>query len=147
MVKIPNFIGEYRHNKDAKGRLAMPAKFRSSLGPTFYITVGIDQCIAIYTEEEFAKLNEKLSEYPDMMKTTRSVNRQIMAHARECEPDSQGRILLPADLIRHAGLKKDCAVVGVGSHVEIWAGEIWDEICEQDLTNLADIAEKLPEIH
>ncbi|MBQ1305632.1 MAG: division/cell wall cluster transcriptional repressor MraZ [Erysipelotrichales bacterium] len=132
---------------DSKGRLAMPAVFRTGLGSVFYATVGIDHCIAIYTENEFGKLYERLLDYPDMKKNSRIVMQQIMGSARECEPDAQGRIMIPANLIKHAYLKKDCAIVGVGSHVEIWDGETWDKTKEDALERLSDIAENLPEIH
>ncbi len=147
MVKSPIFIGEYRHNLDVKGRLAIPANFRDALGLHFYAAVGLDKCVSLYTEEQFSLLYEQLLAYPDTKKNSRSLMQQIMGQAGKCEPDSQGRVMLPANLIRYAGLQKDCAVVGVGNHVEIWDGSIWEERSEETLSNLSDIAENLPELH
>ena len=146
MVKIPVFIGEYRHNMDKKGRLAVPAAFRELLGKKFYGLVGLDHCVTIYTEKQFAKLYEKLESYPDTKKNSRALMQQLMGSAGILEPDAQGRVLIPANLIKYAGLTKECAVIGVGNHVEIWDSTAWDKKSEETLANLSDIAENLPEI-
>lgn len=147
MVKVPIFIGEYRHNLDAKGRIAIPSSFRKILGVHFYALVGLDRCVTIYTDEQFEALYRRLQEYPDTKKNVRVLMQQLLGSAAECEPDGQGRVMIPANLIRYAGLKKDCAVVGVGNHVEIWDGETWENTLRENQPNLSDIAENLPEIH
>ena len=147
MVNKPLFIGEYRHNMDAKGRLAIPANFRGILGDQFYVAVGLDRCVALYTEEQFSNLYDRLLDYPDTKKNSRHLMQQMMGQARNCEPDAQGRVMIPANLIKYADLKKDCAIVGVGNHVEIWDGAYWDQLANETLDNLSDIAENLPEIH
>ena len=54
-------LGEYEHTIDAKGRLAMPAKLRESLGGKFIITKGLDGCLFVYDMEQWQKLEQKLS--------------------------------------------------------------------------------------
>ena len=74
------------------------------------------------------------------------VVRAFTANARTCELDAQGRILLPQSLIRYGGLTKECAIIGVGNHIEIWNAEKWDDICNSTLDSLNGIAEDLPEM-
>ena len=69
----------------------------------------------------------------------------IMAKASECNLDSQGRIRLPAPLIKEASLEKECVVIGVSDHVEIWNKERWDEYYEVASESFEDIAESLTE--
>ena len=141
-----SFIGEYRHNLDTKGRLAVPAHFRNLLGNYFTITVGLDGCITVYTEEQWEVFYDKLMTLPTNKKNSRDYVRAFTANARTCELDAQGRILLPQSLIRYGGLTKECAIIGVGNHIEIWNAEKWDEICNSTLDSLNGIAEDLPEM-
>lgn len=141
-----NFIGDFRHNLDAKGRIAIPAHFRGLLGNCFTVTIGLDECITVYTEEQWDAFYEKLSLLPVNQKNPRNYMRAFTANARVCEFDAQGRILLPQSLIRYSGLVKECAVIGAGDHIEIWNAEKWEEVCMGTLNNLSDIAEELPEM-
>lgn len=146
MGKILSFIGDYRHNLDAKGRIAVPAQFRSLLGNDFTITIGLDRCITVYTEEQWDKFYDELLELPNTKKNARDYQRAFTANARKCEFDAQGRILLPQSLIRYGELTKECAIIGAGNHIEIWNAEKWDELCNHTLGNLDEIAEDLPEM-
>ena len=106
--------GQFSHNIDAKGRLFIPASLRKELGQTFHITVGQDRCLS-------ARLKE-LS-YNEVKKL-----RALFAYAADCEPDSQGRILIPAKLREYAGLTKEVVVVGSFDRAEIWSAERWAAI-------------------
>ena len=147
MGRIPTFIGEYRHNLDSKGRLAIPSAFRATLGNRFTATIGLDKCITIYTEEEWAELYDKLIQLPQNRMNSRGLVRMYTANAGNCQLDAQGRILLPQSLIKHGELTKECCIIGVGDHIEIWSVEHWENECAQTLSVLSEIAEQLPEIH
>lgn len=99
-------LGEYEHTLDAKGRLAMPAKLRESLGSKFIITKGLDGCLFVYDMEQWHKLEQKLAALPMSRKTARDFTRFLFGGACEGECDKQGRVLLPANLRRHAGLER-----------------------------------------
>ena len=83
----------------------------------------------------------------EMVKTRelQAMGMQSSSKASECELDSQGRILLPAALITESGIEKECVVVGVADHVEIWAKERWDNYYDEASASFEDVAEQLTE--
>ena len=121
------FMGEYGHTIDAKGRIIVPAKFRESLGDNFIITKGLDNCLFVYTNEEWQRFEEKLKTLPLTNKNARTFTRFFLAGAASVEVDKQGRILLPSVLREFAGLEKDVVLVGVASRIEIWSKDRWTE--------------------
>lgn len=131
------FMGEYDHTIDSKGRLIVPAKFRDQLGDEFVVTKGLDGCLFIYDNTEWAKLEEKITNLPLSNQNARKFSRLLLAGATLCEVDKQGRILLPASLRKHANLEKEVALVGVGSRIEIWNKDAWDEMNEYDADEMA----------
>ena len=137
------FIGEYRHNIDAKGRIIIPVKFRAQLAENMIVTKGLDGCLTLYSHEEWAEILEQLKKLPNTKRESRKYVHMVTAKAAECELDSQGRILLPTPLIEEAGILKECVVVGVADHVEIWARERWDSYYEEASDSFEDIAEQL----
>ena len=117
--------GQFSHNIDAKGRLFIPAALRRELGQTFHVTVGQDHCLSVYSDESWAAFMAKLKElsYNEVKKL-----RALFAYAADCEPDGQGRILIPAKLREYAGLTKEVVVVGSFDRAEIWSAERWAAI-------------------
>lgn len=117
--------GQYVHTIDAKGRLFIPAKLRQELGDTFHVTVGQDHCLSVYSDESWAAFMEKLKglSYNEVKRL-----RGLFAYGADCEPDAQGRILLPAKLRQYADLDKDVVVIGSFDRVEIWNAQRWAEL-------------------
>lgn len=117
--------GQFSHNIGAKGRLFIPASLRKELGQTFHVTVGQDHCLSVYSDESWAAFMARLKElsYNEVKKL-----RALFAYAADCEPDSQGRILIPAKLREYAGLTKEVVVVGSFDRAEIWSAERWAAI-------------------
>ena len=97
------FMGEYNHTVDAKGRLIVPSKFREQLGDEFVITKGLDNCLFVYDNSEWAALEEKLRALPITNTAGRKFSRFLLGSAATCEVDKQGRILLPSVLREFAG--------------------------------------------
>ena len=133
------FGGEYRHNKDSKNRVFMPAKLREELGETFVIAKDIrEKCLKVYSlsgwEEYIAPLkaqNRKLSE---------KILRFLHASLTQVTPDAQGRVVLSDSLMKHAEIKKDAVVVGCGTYAEIWASEVYESTLEEeDLDDIRDV--------
>jgi MraZ protein len=117
--------GLYPYNIDAKGRLFIPAKLREKLGATFHVTIGQDRCLSVYSDESWNAFMDKLKEmsYSQVKKL-----RPMFAYAADCEPDGQGRILLPAKLREYASLEKEVMVIGSFDRVEIWNAQRWNEL-------------------
>ena len=120
------FIGEYQHTIDAKGRIIMPSKFREQLGDTVVVTKGLDNCLVVYSNDEWMELEKKLRTLPLTSKEARAFTRFFFAGATECQLDKQGRILIPANLRKHAALEKDVVIIGVSSRIEMWSKDMWD---------------------
>ena len=120
------FMGEYNHTIDAKGRVIVPSKFRETLGDEFVVTKGLDGCLFVYDNNEWAAFEEKLKSLPITNKDARQFVRFFLAGAASVEVDKQGRILLPGSLREFAELIRDVVLIGVGSRIEIWSKERWE---------------------
>lgn len=114
--------GQYAHNIDAKGRLFIPARLREELGQTFHVTIGLDHCLSIYSDESWSAFTDKVRSLP--YSKAKSL-RPLFANAVDCEPDAQGRILIPAKLREYASLQKEVVVIGSFDRAEIWNAERW----------------------
>ncbi len=124
------FTGEFEHNIDAKGRAIIPAKFREELGSLFYIAKEQDGCLGVYKKEIWEAYAAKLDELPTTNETLRRFKRFRLAGTCECEPDGNGRIMIPLSLRTYAGITKEIVSIGNGNRVEIWDKEKWKR--EQD---------------
>lgn len=140
------FIGEYEHNLDDKGRLAIPAKFRNDLMGGLVVTHGLDNCLFVYTMEAWKELAKKLSSMSFTQKDKRSFNRLMFAGAVDFVLDSQGRIVLPESLRRYAGLKKEAVITGVYDRLEIWDKATWEKYRVEMEATSTEIAERLGEV-
>lgn len=140
------FIGEYQHSIDQKGRVAIPVKFRLSLGSGAIVTRGLDHCLFVFEKNEWEKLAQKLVAMPIAQSNSRAFARLMLAGAMEVEMDSQGRILLPDYLRKYAGLSKSTIIAGLYSRLEIWDEESWKKYKEKTEASGDDIAEKLGEL-
>ncbi len=123
--------GTYKHNIDAKGRLAIPSKLRDELGSVFYLAMGVDACLAIYPQSTWNRFTEKFASLP--MSQSKKM-RSLFANAARCELDSQGRIVIPQKLKKYAGIEKDVVIIGVHDRAEIWAAEKWAAEEEEEMT-------------
>ena len=133
------FMGEYNHTIDAKGRLIVPSKFREIVGDAFVVTKGLDGCLFVYDNEEWKLFEEKLRALPITNKEARQFVRFFLAGATEAEVDKQGRILIPNVLREFAELIKDVVLVGVGSRIEIWGKERFEnETVFEDMDEIAE---------
>ena len=137
------FMGEYHHNIDDKGRLIIPAKFRSELGEKFIITRGLEKCLYVYSESEWNTIVAKLKTLPFTKKDVRTFIRSFFSGATECEFDRQGRINITSPLVSYAGITKDCVIIGVNDRIEIWSETEWGNFLNNNAEKLEDIAENL----
>lgn len=140
------FIGEYEHTIDPKGRLALPAKFRSELSGGVIVTRGLDHCLFVFTNREWEALVAKLTNLPIAQANSRAFVRLMLAGATECGLDGQGRILVPEYLRKYAGLAKEAIVAGLVHRIEIWNRESWESYKAASEASSDEIAEKLGEL-
>ncbi len=139
------FVGQYSHNVDSKGRLAVPAKFRHQLKKAV-VTKGLDDCLFLYPKKEWDELAEKLAALPISQANTRAFSRLMLAGAMDVEVDRQGRIILPEYLRKFAGLKKKIIVAGLYNRLEIWDETKWNNYKAKTEKNSNEIAEALNDL-
>ena len=112
-------MGEYHHSIDEKKRIIIPSRFREELKDTFVITRGIENCLFIYSLEEWKKITDKLETLPFTKKDARQFIRFFLSGATEAQFDKQGRIVITTPLLEYAKIEKDCVIIGAGERLEI----------------------------
>jgi MraZ protein len=137
------FLGRYAHNLDAKGRLAIPARYREALADGVVLTRGIDRCLALYPLQVWQPLAEKVAALPLTDADARNFRRLVFAEAVDLNLDGQGRILVPPELLRYAEIEREAVVVGVDTSIEIWSPERWSAIAASLDADGAAIAQRL----
>jgi len=130
-----HFRGINNISVDAKGRMAMPARYRERLlescGGRLVVTVDRDHCLLVYPLPEWEIIEAKLNALPSFNKQARLLQRLLIGYATELDMDAQGRILLPNILREFAGLKKKAVLIGQGKKLEIWDEDTWNESQEE----------------
>jgi MraZ protein len=137
------FKGTYRHRIDGKGRLPVPAPFRRTLltqGAERVVVTVLDQCLAAYAPQEWARLEGQLAAMPAFSRQVKALTRVLASRAIDCDLDVQGRILLPASLRQAAGLAREAVVIGALARFEIWAPEGWEAFLRESERLLEDVS-------
>lgn len=142
------FRGANQVTLDAKGRLAMPTRYRERLversnGRLVATVDRSDRCLLIYPLPEWEEIELKLRALPTLNPAARRLQRLMIGHAADLELDSSGRILIPTGLREYAGLQRDAMLVGQGNKFELWDEGSWNENREQWL-KAEETAEDLP---
>jgi len=124
------FRGVTQLSLDAKGRLAIPARYRSELTSTcsghLIVTVDPSKCLLIYPQPAWEPIEQKLNNLSSFDSKTRNLQRLLVGNASDVEMDAAGRILLPPPLRLFAGLSKDVVLVGQGAKFELWDEVQWN---------------------
>ncbi|MBI4214187.1 MAG: division/cell wall cluster transcriptional repressor MraZ [Chloroflexi bacterium] len=120
------FLGEFEHAVDDRGRIAVPAKFRSGLADGMVVTRGIEHCLIVWPMDEWRSITAKLRQFPLMNADARRLLRLLLSGATDAAPDRLGRILIPAFLRQYAGLSDIAVLVGVLDRIEIWSRANWE---------------------
>ncbi|OIO67019.1 MAG: division/cell wall cluster transcriptional repressor MraZ [Candidatus Marinimicrobia bacterium CG1_02_48_14] len=123
-----SFTGEYNYSIDAKGRVNMPAPLRKALPDsseaTVVLTRGQMENIVVYSLDEWKKIQEGLNKLSTINPLHRNFIRSLTRYASICKFDSQGRIAIPPNLLEYAKIKKDVAIIGLNTEIEIWDPEL-----------------------
>lgn len=124
------FLGEYEHTLDAKGRVAIPARFRAQMDRGAVVSRGKGACLSVYTMDRWEEKSNEL--FADKSSDElRDLERRIYASANEIELDRQGRMIIPTKLRKQAGLKTEITIAGVRDHFEIWDRATWQAYQER----------------
>ena len=121
------FLGTYEPKLDDKGRVILPARFREEMEGGIVLTRGQEHCIYAFPAQEFEQMTVELRRAPLSSKQARDYIRVLLSGAYKEVPDKQGRITLPPDLRKYAGLDRELTVIGAGSRAEIWNSQAWND--------------------
>lgn len=132
MSDMASFVGNFPRQLDERGRFVLPAKLRERISGCVHITRSLaDKCLMLYTEQEWALLEEQVRDLPT---TTNIFAKQfvqvVFGQAWECEVDKQGRIALPDYLLEAAGMKRDIVLAGANAKMEIWDADTYNKTIE-----------------
>lgn len=137
------FLGTYTPRLDEKGRLILPAKFRPQLAEGLVLTRGQERCLYVFPAAEFGRMHEKAQSAPVSNKAARDYLRVLLSGAHDDVPDKQGRLSIPTDLRRYAGLSRDVAVIGAGARAEIWDAAAWEAYLAEQVEGFAATSEEV----
>lgn len=136
-------IGQYEGKIGEKHQMALPKKFRDSLGDTLIITKGLDNHLMIVAETHWKTLLEGTEGKPFTDKTSHDMQRFILGNATLVELDAKGRCVLPEYLRHYANIGTDVVFVGLDRFVELWDKTAWEEEQKKLASTIGFIAEKL----
>jgi MraZ protein len=136
------FRGSNEINMDAKGRMAVPSRYRDALQDQsdgqLVATIDIeDRCLFLYPLPAWQEIETQIARLPTFNPDTRRLQRLLIGHARELELDGNGRVLIPPELRAYAGLEKQVVLVGQGHRFELWSTDHWNARREQWLAEAA----------
>ena len=137
------FLGTYAPKLDDKGRVILPAKFRSELEAGLVVTRGQERCLYVYTSKEFENVIAQMRNAPVTSKAMRDYTRLFLSGASAETPDLQNRVSIPANLRSYAGLGRELTVIGVGNRAEIWDTTAWGIYYAEQEASFADTAEEV----
>ena len=138
------FRGESTLSVDAKGRMAVPARYRERLseqcGGRVIITISLlDRCLTVYPFPDWQRIEADLKNLPALDPKAQAIRHLLIGHANECELDGQGRILIPQTLREFAELGKQVKLVGQGTKFELWDDDAWARRREELLGQVGDL--------
>lgn len=144
------FRGLHNINLDAKGRLAVPTRYRQNLqddcGGKLIVTIDTEQhCLLLYAQTEWATIEAKLAALPSFNPQARRIQRLLVGHATDVELDGSGRLLIPPALRDYAKLTKKTVLIGQGNKFEIWDDAHWCASREAWLNQPLQDSDDLPD--
>jgi MraZ protein len=129
---MTGFLGEYEATLDPKGRFLLPAGIKKQLpedeGSHFVINRGFEKCLTIYPMSSWTPLFERISKLNDFDPKVREFRRFFLNGAIATDLDSAGRMLIPKNLMEHAGLEKDIVLVSAVNKIEIWSKTTYQQL-------------------
>lgn len=140
------FTGEYECKLDAKGRLTLPSKVKSKLpevsGSQLVLSLGLEPCLVVYPLVEYKKIYARIASLNEFNEEYRTLQRNFFRRISEVDLDGAGRILIPRQMARYAGLEKEAILVGLGNRFEIWDAGTFDEYIINDNKEFSNLAQK-----
>ncbi len=119
-------LGTYEHTVDARGRVAIPVRYRDALGPIVVVAKGPDGCLEVYAPQDYDSKAERMLAGAAERQKDRRLGRAFFGGATEAELDRQGRVLIPPPFRQWAEISGPVVILGRGTFLEIWAAARWE---------------------
>jgi len=139
------FHGTYQNTIDSKNRMIVPSRFRDQLGGKCMLTKGFDECLYIYTMDDYEEMADKIAQLPQSDADFREFIRDFFGNSVICDLDAQGRILIPPHLREYAHITKDLVTMGAMNKVEIWSADTRSASDTSGMMNDKSFTDKLRE--
>ncbi len=141
------FRGECSLSLDAKGRLAIPSRYRERLaefcGGKLIVTISLlERCLVVYPYPRWQRIEDELKDLPTLDRKAQSVIHLLIGHAADCDLDSNGRVLLSQSLRKFAGLDKRIMMVGQVDKFELWDEAGWIRRRDELLNDVPQLHEE-----
>ena len=116
---------------DGKGRLAIPTRYRDTLGSdsdnALVLTIDTEEtCLLLYPLKQWQVIEEKIQRLPSFDPVARRIQRLLIGHATDVVLDGTGRLLVPQVLRDYAQLDKRVLMIGQGAKFELWSEQLWE---------------------
>ncbi len=145
---MQHFIGTYECKADSKGRIMLPVALKKqlahNLSDQFVLKRAVfNACLELYPIKEWDAMMEKVNQLNRFNKKNNDFIRRFTAGVRLIEVDSTGRLLIPKDLIVHAGISKETVISSAVNILEIWDKERYEEAISEATIDFGDLAEEV----
>ncbi|MDT0689483.1 division/cell wall cluster transcriptional repressor MraZ [Salegentibacter sp. F188] len=143
-----NLIGTYECKVDAKGRLMVPSALKKQLAPMlqngFVLKRSVFQpCLELYPMEQWDEMMQKINKLNRFKKKNNDFIRRFTAGVKTVEVDTNGRLLIPKDLIGFAGIGKEIVLSSAINIIEIWDKDKYENAIDAASDDFADLAEEV----
>jgi MraZ protein len=108
-----------------------------------YIAPGTDRALELYTSTVLEQIGQSLSKLSQAAKDTRAFSRLLYAQAQPAEVDKQGRLRVPPELAKLAGITNEVMVIGVRDRMELWDPLAWEQFLAQNQSSYDQLAESV----
>lgn len=144
---MSNLMGEYECKIDAKGRVMMPVGLKKQIPAeahnTFVINRGFEQCLVIYPKNEWDKISEDLNKLNLFSKKNRDFFRYFMRGATQLELDSNGRFLIPKNLLTYGEIAQELVLFAFSNRIEVWNKTKYETLLTDEPQDFANLAEEV----
>ena len=144
---MSSFKGRYEYSVDSKGRIALPAKLRKNVSPaandTFIITRGFEQCLFVYPQDEWNKVEDSVRGLSPSNPQHRFFVRTLLQWATDVQLDGQSRVSIPQDLLKFSGIEGEVLILGVMERIEIWNPKIYEQYMNNQPATYETVAESV----